>query len=590
MVRGLSTMWRLAAMVLGLVVALGWLGGVSADSVLVSSSPETNAVLPESPTAIELVFAGPVKDAEISLLANDGTVSGPGVGTVAADQMTVTVEIPTALKDGTWTVLWTATYTQTGIPVAGSFGFRIGALPSSPSDTGAAAPLWATLVQVGAMGALLAAAVALLGSFAGRPGLRAWGIGLALLALVLIAMKAVLSATTAPAAAGLTLRDGLGGLNRGDHWLAGAALLAAALAAAAGIGRLPSVGKRVLVGLAVPAAIAGVLAGPLLGGMLSIGGTTEPPVNPTLVRVDLASNFPLADGTLGVVDLGVSPSLPGENSVVVQVSSDGNPLASGQMPMVDILFTPIAHPGTPVSVNPVAMPIGGLFTGAVTLDNPGWWHAAITLVPPTGDPVRVNQWYLLPDPNVVGDGPISAADPVARAVWARALSQWRGLTSIAYSQRLGEGSGVLYQSSTQVSAPVNGRPAQYRDVSTNAETIIIGDTQWTRIAGGEWQESAAASLYLPSEWGEVYANAVGFQLGPVEIIDGREYQVIAFNLPKAKRNAAAWYLWWVERVTGEVHREVMVSTRHYMLYHFTDYGVPVELTPPAERKGPPASP
>lgn len=566
-------------------------GGGAAETMLVSTNPESNEVLTASPPAIELVFAGPVEEAEISLLSSDGTVSGPAVGVLGGDGTVVSVEIPEPLADGTWTVLWTATYEKTGVPVAGSFGFRVGVLPEVSLDAGGVVPAWATATTAGSMLAMVGAAIALLLAMAGKRAFLRWALLLAGVSVGLTAAKAVLTGTVAPAAAGLSLGDGLAGLDSGDRWRTVAAVIVFGLAGIAEWVRgLPDVVRKVAVGIAIPVAIAGVVIGPYLSGMVSFGGGDEPSVNPTLVRVDVASQFPLADQSAGVVDLALSPSLPGANSVVVQFRAGGDPLPASAMPMVDIAFTPVAHAGSAVSVNPMAMPVGAIFTGSVKLDSPGWWHALITMVPPEGDPLQVNQWFLLPDPNVTGEGPTAPDDPVARAVWQRALDQWDGLTSIKYSQRLGDGSGVLYQSSTEVSAPTADGPALYHDISTTAESVIIDGTMWTKRDGGDWEESAAASLYLPDEWGEVYTKSRGFQLGPVEVIDGAEYQVIAFYLPKAKRNAAAWYLWWVERSSGQVHREVMVSTRHYMLYRFYDYGVPISVTPPAERTGPPTSP
>lgn len=339
--------------------------------------------------------------------------------------------------------------------------------------------------------------------------------------------------------------------------------------------------------------VAALAALSLLGGSLMVlSAAPGTQVSPTLAGIDLAAAVPLGpDGAAGRLDLALSPALPGANTVVVRLTGpDGAALPPAQAPMVSVAFSPLDHAAPPQTVNPTPNQMGGFAVAGVDLPGGGWWQADVTLVPPDGQASRVVQYLVLPDPNVTGRGPRPASDPEARAVFDRGIAFFADLRSVRFTQRLGDGSGVLFQSLTEASDGIGDRPATYRTVTQREELIIVGDTQWSRRFDGDgaWEERAAASLFLPSEWADIYAEAQGFQLGPVEEVAGEPSRVVTFYLTRGQSNAPAWYAWWVGEETGAVHREAMVSQRHYMLYTFSDFGADFGIAPPVDRQGPPA--
>jgi hypothetical protein len=86
----------------------------------------------------------------------------------------------------------------------------------------------------------------------------------------------------------------------------------------------------------------------------------------------------------------------------------------------------------------------------------------------------------------------------------------------------------------------------------------------------------------PAGWGDAYADATGFQLGPREVVDGELCQVVTFwQRPRlSPSRAPAWFAWWIGLASGDVRREAMISTRHYMVYAYTDFDVPLDIPPP----------
>ncbi|MFM9106784.1 MAG: copper resistance protein CopC [Chloroflexota bacterium] len=311
----------------------------------------------------------------------------------------------------------------------------------------------------------------------------------------------------------------------------------------------------------------------------------------SLAQLDLPAAFPLSDGSRGVAHLVIQPGAPGESAVFVRLQrEDGSVLPPSELPMLDLSIQPLDHPGPAQSVTLEPDPNGGYAFGAANVPAAGWVQATLSIIPPAGPPAAAPFWFVLPDPNVTGKGPMPGSDPAARAVFDRAITALQALRSVRYTQRLSDGNGSLYQSINEASDPMNGEPAAYRERNpdTGIEQIIVGDTQWTRTAGQPWEERAAASLYLPSQWWEVYQPATGLRLGPEDVVDGEPCRVVTFYLPRSQRTAPAWYAWWVGEETGRIRREAMVSQRHYMIYTFADFDQPLGITPPAERTGPPA--
>jgi hypothetical protein len=235
-----------------------------------------------------------------------------------------------------------------------------------------------------------------------------------------------------------------------------------------------------------------------------------------------------------------------------------------------------------------------LFTGTVALPSAGWWQADLTVTPPGGIAARARYWLVLPDPNVTGMGLDPASDPRAQALFTRGLESLTSLRSVRYTQRLGDGGGSLYRSQTAVSAAEPERLAAYADRIVDAaddvvaQQVIVGDRRWI-LVDEEWVEAEPIPFLTPAAWGEAYADAAGFQFGPREEVDGELSQVVTFWQPPRSR-APAWFAWWIGLASGEVRREAMVSVRHYMVYGYSDFDAPPNITPPVNVSAPAVTP
>lgn len=310
-----------------------------------------------------------------------------------------------------------------------------------------------------------------------------------------------------------------------------------------------------------------------------------------LSRLDLATEVPV-NGVPGIVHLQLQPATPGENAVFLRLTDGaGGSVAPERAPQMEVTFSPLDHQAAAATVRPVLDPSGGYAVGTADLSGEGWWQAAITLTPPTGEPLRVGFYLLLPDPNVSGVGYDPAGSAEARQLFETGLANMEALHSVRFNQRLGDGSGTLYTQETLLTDGSDGRPAAWRDVSASFERIIVGQQEWLRNAGQPWTERPASSLYLPSAWGETYAPATDFRLGQMQEIDGERCRIVTFRLPavtEPRRMEAAWYAWWVGEESGQVRQEAMVSRRHYMIYRYNDFDAPLSIEPPANAATPAA--
>ena len=159
------------------------------------------------------------------------------------------------------------------------------------------------------------------------------------------------------------------------------------------------------------------------------------------------------------------------------------------------------------------------------------------------------------------------------------------LHRLRYTHRLTSGSGELQFEQTTLSDGSDGNPPGdhlIALISPYYERVILGDKTWLRMSGGQpWSERGPTSLLMPADWGEDYAIVSGFRLGPLQELDGEVCQVITF-VTAAPKKQPGWHVWWVGTESGQVRGEAMVSTLHYMLYHFMDFDSPVTISPPAD--------
>jgi methionine-rich copper-binding protein CopC len=359
---------------------------------------------------------------------------------------------------------------------------------------------------------------------------------------------------------------------------------------------------RSLVTQGVLALVALLLAAVL--ALMALPGTVAPA---TLIGVELADVVPVDRAAFGMENATIhvltQPVAPGAQTFVVRLTDGrGAALALDPAPDVDVTWTTLtagaandepvietALDNAPVRVQVQPDPSGALFAGTMTLPTMGWWQADVTVTPAHGVAARARFWLILPDPNVTGTGPEPTSDPEARALFARGLESLTSLRSVRYTQRLGDGSGALYRSQTAVNAADAERPPAYTDTILDdagdvvARQVIVGDRRWI-LVGGDWVAAEPMPFFTPAEWGAAYVDATGFQLGPLEEVDGELSQVVTFWQPPraSPSRAPAWFSWWIGLASGEMRREVMVSTRHYMVYGYSDFDVPPGIAPPVD--------
>jgi len=325
----------------------------------------------------------------------------------------------------------------------------------------------------------------------------------------------------------------------------------------------------------------------------------------TLAGVALADVVPVDRAAFGMesatIHMLTQPVAPGAQTLVVRLTDGhGAALALDPAPEVEVTWTPLTagtendEPVVETAVLDVPLhvqpdPSGALFAGTVTLPSVGWWEADVTVTPADGVAARTRFWLVLPDPNVTGTGPEPTSDPEAQALFARGLDSLTSLRSVRYSQRLGDGGGSLYRSQTAVNAADAERPPAYTDTIIDdagdvvARQIIVGDRRWI-LVGEDWVDAEPIPFLTPAEWGEAYVDATGFQLGPREEVDGELSQVVTFWQPPraSPSRAPAWFAWWIGLASGELRREAMVSTRHYMVYSYSDFDAPLGISPPID--------
>jgi methionine-rich copper-binding protein CopC len=294
------------------------------------------------------------------------------------------------------------------------------------------------------------------------------------------------------------------------------------------------------------------------------------------VAVDVA-------GEPGFAHLLYQPAASGVNAFVVWLTDPtGAVPATNDLPAYNLELHSLSRDADPITVTPAPGEASAFAIGAAELPGAGWWEADLTVTPSGGEPATAAFYLVIPDPNVHGYGPEPASSDEAEDIFTRGLTAMTSLRQVQFTTRLGGGTGTFAQTAIAIDAGGDGSPRSYHEQSAAYETIIIGDEQWLRQQGEPWSERPAGYVYVPSEWGSTYEHATGFTLGPTVEIDGEQAQVITFRLPRQEhpRQEPAWFAWWVGTETGQVHRETMISTRHYMVYNFTGFNEPVDISPP----------
>src|SRR6266508_556436 len=141
---------RSAAFLLSLLILLASGAQAWAHASLVKAEPADGAVLAQAPAALKLTFNEPVSPLVMRLIGPAGELIA--LADVAAENTTVTIAAPPALRRGSHALSWRV-ISADGHPVAGSLIFSIGAPSARPAgdvlgDPSVRAALWAAKVVI----------------------------------------------------------------------------------------------------------------------------------------------------------------------------------------------------------------------------------------------------------------------------------------------------------------------------------------------------------------------------------------------------------------------------------------------------------
>jgi hypothetical protein len=291
----------------------------------------------------------------------------------------------------------------------------------------------------------------------------------------------------------------------------------------------------------------------------------------------------------------IGPLRPGEENTlrIATGFTRGTPTAAEDLPRVTAVT---AQPVTGQPPGPGSVEIDPAepseLSATLPLDQSGWQHIRVEIA---GSATPAEFYLLVPDPNINGPNavPALASSAEAEAVYQRGLASTTALQSVRYTEWVSDGAGNSAVSEHTIVAGGDGDPPALRfRITGGMDIVIIGSTRWTKPPGvSEWQRQEGGALVPPSEWGEEYSGATGFTLLGEEVIAGEPTQIVAFVAPEVsepRRRTVAWYLWWVGTESGQVHREAMVSRRHYMFKQYLAFNEPTEILPP-DQEGSPAA-
>lgn len=324
----------------------------------------------------------------------------------------------------------------------------------------------------------------------------------------------------------------------------------------------------------------------------------------TLSGVDLVDSVRLDANAFGasngLVHLLTQLGEDGPQTIVLRLTDEnGMPLAPSTPPDVQVAWTPMASP-EPSEIATRLQPdaSGSLFTGALALAASPWWRADVVITPPGGITSLARFWLILPDPNLTGRGPDPQTDPAAQETYNRARAAMSDWQSVRLSQRLNRGDSSFARSLTALRAAGPNQPAASSETALDAagnilsQQRVIGERRWILTREEGWREAEPLPAVTPATLAESYARATGFQLGPREDVDGERCQVITFWQPPDQQTArpAAWYVWWVGLASGQVRREVMISSAEYVVTSFSDFNAPLDIPAPAPAPDPEATP
>lgn len=170
--------------------------------------------------------------------------------------------------------------------------------------------------------------------------------------------------------------------------------------------------------------------------------------------------------------------------------------------------------------------------------------------------------------------------PAARRLLERAQRTMRGLASVRELERVTSGPGTAAVTHYRLSAPDRLAFATGRGV----QAIRMGRRQWLRLPGQPWRRRDELGGGLPfsaRSWFSwtPYAQAVQWRGARRE--GGREVVELALMDP----GTPVWTRLWIERRSGRVLRERLVSRARLVTRSFVGFDSPVRIVAPVEASG-----
>lgn len=191
--------------------------------------------------------------------------------------------------------------------------------------------------------------------------------------------------------------------------------------------------------------------------------------------------------------------------------------------------------------------------------------------------------FLVPDPNVHGMERIETveSDPDAEALYQRGMVSLTSLHRLRYVQPLADGLNGAVVSYREINDGSDGSPAGFTYFTPGGlDAVVIEDELWSRTPGEAWRVRDSSPFVPPSEWGEEYNGATGFQFGPELEFPAGTCRVVTFVTPEIERRAVAWYSWCVDEETGYVLRDAMIARNHYMITDYSDFDGDIVISAP----------
>lgn len=173
----------------------------------------------------------------------------------------------------------------------------------------------------------------------------------------------------------------------------------------------------------------------------------------------------------------------------------------------------------------------------------------------------------------------------ARSILLRAQATMRRLRTVREDERVQTIPGITAETRYRLQAPnkfayVNAviRAGVPRPRALGA-SIVLGKTQWFRVAGSDWRRQAFGGglAFRTRSWFTWTSYAQAVRLLDVHRESGRRIAVLALADP----GTPAWWRLFVDLRTMRVVRDRLVTKAHFMTQRYFAFNAPLRIRPPS---------